>query len=326
MQRPLFVLGAVALFATRSVPAQQTAVDPHCQSLTSGDACQKALDLYKYLNNQLGTLIVGGNATLGQGGTLGGLGHFSVGVRLNFLQAHVPDVHVFTTQSPGPAVSTTFRTDGKYVAFPQADVAIGLFRGFPIGITYIGGVDGLVSVAYLPTFEKNDVQVSNSVGALRFGFGGRIGLLQETVLTPGISVSYIERNLPKATIVADGSYGVSDMDLNAKSWRIVANKTVLGIGLGAGFGRDYYDSHASLVYPPSGALPQNPPGTTSNTVATSPTRTSIFGDLSFNLIPLIKFVGELGRVSGGSVNTFNTYDRSPNESQWYGSIGARVVF
>ena len=62
MQRPLFVLGAVALFATRSVPAQQTAVDPHCQSLTSGDACQKALDLYKYLNNQLGTLIVGGNA------------------------------------------------------------------------------------------------------------------------------------------------------------------------------------------------------------------------------------------------------------------------
>ena len=35
-------------------------------------------------------LITGGNATIGQSGALGGLGHFSIGVRVNALQASIP--------------------------------------------------------------------------------------------------------------------------------------------------------------------------------------------------------------------------------------------
>ena len=55
-----------------------------------GDACQKVADLFNYMNMQLGTWVAGGNPTLGQGGTLGGLGHFSVGVRANVMKATIP--------------------------------------------------------------------------------------------------------------------------------------------------------------------------------------------------------------------------------------------
>ncbi|HZF73263.1 MAG TPA: hypothetical protein VEZ51_07515, partial [Gemmatimonadaceae bacterium] len=42
------------------------------QARASQDACQKAIDLFKYMAPQLGTAIAGGNPTLGQGGNLGG--------------------------------------------------------------------------------------------------------------------------------------------------------------------------------------------------------------------------------------------------------------
>ena len=47
------------------------------------DACQQAVDVYQFMAPQLGLALTGGNATLGQGGALGGLGHFSIGVRAN---------------------------------------------------------------------------------------------------------------------------------------------------------------------------------------------------------------------------------------------------
>ena len=77
----------------------QAPLDPRCTdpdlvgSANEGqDACQKALDLLNYMTPQLGTLIAGGNATIGQGGTLGGLGHFAVSVRGNVMRASLPDI------------------------------------------------------------------------------------------------------------------------------------------------------------------------------------------------------------------------------------------
>ncbi|HJP60006.1 MAG TPA: hypothetical protein VJ865_08400, partial [Gemmatimonadaceae bacterium] len=69
--------------------------DAQCPGSTSAqqvsqDACQKAIDLFRYLAPQLGTSIAGGNATLGQGGNLGGLGHFSAGLRVNAVQGSLP--------------------------------------------------------------------------------------------------------------------------------------------------------------------------------------------------------------------------------------------
>lgn len=326
MQRAWFVLGMAAVLAGPALPAQQR-VEPVCEARLDSDPCQKSIDLFRYLNTQFGTLIAGGNATLGQGGSLGGLGHVSFGVRVNMLQASVPVVSGVAASADvaGPPPTAHYPTTSKYVAFPEVDAAVGLFRGFPIGLTYIGGVDGLLSASYLPSFEAGGMSVSNSVGVVRFGFGGRIGVLQETMLTPGISVSYFERRLPKATIGATVSptetYDIQGVDLSAKSWRVVASKTILGFGLAAGFGRDYYNASARISYNVEGFVPPAPIN-----AGASSTRTNIFGDLSVNLIPLIKFVGEVGRVSGGSVVTYNTFDRNANDARWYGSIGARLVF
>ena len=83
---------AFAFGAAAALPAQS--IDPHCSDPAivgvahqGGDACQKVADLFNYMNMQLGTWVAGGNPTLGQGGTLGGLGHFSVGVRANVMKA-----------------------------------------------------------------------------------------------------------------------------------------------------------------------------------------------------------------------------------------------
>src|SRR5215212_2514924 len=59
------------------------------QTRAAQDACQKAIDLFNYMAPQLGISITGGNATLGKGGTLGGLGHFSLGLRLNVVQGSI---------------------------------------------------------------------------------------------------------------------------------------------------------------------------------------------------------------------------------------------
>ena len=89
MKAGLFVSFALVALTATSVAAQGTGIDTQrCppgtvnglgipdQDRASQDACQKALDVFKYIAPQLGIAITGGNATLGQTGNLGGLGHF----------------------------------------------------------------------------------------------------------------------------------------------------------------------------------------------------------------------------------------------------------
>jgi len=326
------ILGlTLALTTIAAAPGRAQQVDAQCTNVAivgpleaGGDACQKAADLYRYFNAQLGVLIAGGNATLGQGGTLGGPGHVSVGVRVNVINASVPDVGTAGI-ALGPPQRTAFTTGGTYAPLPELDAAIGIVRGIAVGPTHIGGVDALVSAAYLPSFSKNAVRVENSAGALRFGFGARLGVLQETALTPGLSVTWLRRDLPITTITASASatrtITVRDFDVRSTAWRVVASKSILGLGLAAGVGQDRYQASATLTYDVDGAQPLQP-----LSLDVKPTRTNMFADLSVNFIPLLKLVGEVGRVSGGTIPTYNTFGRSADAARWYGSLGARLAF
>lgn len=60
------------------------------------DACTQTVDVYQLMAPQLGLALTGGNATLGQGGALGGLGHFAIGVRANAFRGEVPKVNQFS--------------------------------------------------------------------------------------------------------------------------------------------------------------------------------------------------------------------------------------
>jgi hypothetical protein len=280
---------------------------------------------------QLGTAIAGGNATLGQGGTLGGLGHFLVDVRVNALQGDVPQVDQVSPAVQG-AVSSRYNTKSQLLPMPTADLAIGVFKGLPLAITNVGGLDLLVSASYVPEYSSSGVSVKVPNGSLKLGYGARLGILQESLLVPGISVTYLRRDLPTISIAgnnASDTLSVNDLSLKTKAWRVVASKSLLMFGLAVGAGQDTYESSADV----RASVAARPPFTTSRFTA-APTRpisqnlkrTNVFADLSLNLL-LFKLTGEIGQVSGGTINTFNTFSgKQAADSRIYGSVGARFGF
>src|SRR5881227_2053186 len=132
MKAGLFVSFALLGLATTSAVAQTGVDTQRCppgtvntfgvpdQARASQDACQKALDVFQYLAPQLGVSITGGNATLGQTGNLGGLGHFSVGLRFNLVEGSLPQVQNVTPAVTG-ATSTRFETKSQVFPMPVLD-------------------------------------------------------------------------------------------------------------------------------------------------------------------------------------------------------------
>jgi hypothetical protein len=329
MRVPLFAVLATAAGLT-AAPAlnAQSAPAEGCSSTMGGDACQKAVDLFNYMNFQLGTLLAGGNATLGQGGTLGGLGHFAIELRANAMQVGLPDIpKANPALQVGAAQRSTIPVNNKWAALPVVDAAVGLFKGIPLGITSVGGVDALVSVAYLPEFAGSSVSVKAPDGRTKWGYGARVGIISESMVTPGISVTWLRRDLPRATITAavnapessvPGSVAVENYDLQTTAWRVVASKNLLIVGLAAGIGQDKYSATAKATSNVAGLV-----STTPVPVSVKPTRTNMFADVSLNLT-VLKIVAEVGRVSGGDVVTYNTFTKPANDPRFYGSLGVRL--
>src|ERR1051325_10228657 len=340
MMNRLLVSFAIVGLAATSVSAQ-TVDTQRCppgtvsglgvpdQQRASQDACQKAIDLFQYLAPQLGTSIAGGNPTLGQGGNLGGLGHFSAGIRVNVLQGSLPQVQNVTPSVNG-ATSTQFETKDQYIPMPTADLAIGIFKGVPLPLPNVGGIDLLVSASYVPEFDNSGVSVKVPNGSLKLGYGARVGILQESLLVPGIAVSYLVRDLPTLNIAGNSgsdSLYVNNFSMKTKAWRVTASKSLILFGLAAGVGHDKYDAstdigaHVATRPPFSNAANAGPVS-----LSQSLTRTNIFADLSMNLL-LFKLNAEIGQVSGGTINTYNTFSgKQPADSRLYGSVGARFGF
>jgi hypothetical protein len=320
--------GAQGVDTQRCPPGTVNGLGVPDQARASQDACQKSIDLFQYMAPQLGTALTGGNATLGMGGSLGGLGHFSAGFRINAVQGSIPQVQNVTPSVTG-AVQTQYDTKTQILPMPTAELAIGILKGIPLAITNVGGVDLLVSAAYLPEFTSSNVSVKVPNGSLKLGYGARVGILQESLLVPGVSVSYLHRELPTVSIAANSnndSLYVNNLSLKSNAWRVVASKGLLLFGFAAGFGQDKYESSTDIsahvaaraFSPAANAGPVS--------LSQSLTRTNVFADLSMNLL-LFKLNGEIGQVSGGTINTYNTFNgKQAADSRVYGSVGARFGF
>lgn len=341
MNKFMSVVIASAVFAA-PVAAQQANPDAQCppgtvnsfgvpdQERATQDACQKSIDLFRYMAPQLATALAGGAPTLGQGGPTGGIGHFSIGLRVNAVMGDLPQIQDVPVSVNG-AQRSTYPTESQIIPMPTADLALGLFGGIPLGITSVGGLDLLVSAAYLPEFEADNVKVEVDGSSVKFGFGARLGLLEESLLVPGVSVSYLRRDLPKIHITARSagdSLQVRDLDIQTTSWRIMASKSFFMFGIAAGGGKDRYESGTSIsarvaerTVPPTPAVTAGPID-----ISQTMTRTTMFLDLSMNL-PFFKIVGEIGQVSGGDIETYNQFEGSKaDDSRTYGSIGIRFGF
>jgi hypothetical protein len=240
--RSIAVVTLLSLGAAGSARAQ-AAADPQCLAapMVTRDACQQTVDLFQYMAPQLGISITGGNPTLGVGGSLGGLGHFSLGVRANLLAGNVPEL-----QNPsitGINQRPAYPVNNQYLGLPAVDLSVGLFKGIPLALSNVGGVYLLLSAVYIPTIEGDEVSITPEKN-LEIGYGARVGVLQESLLMPGVAVSYMVRNLPTTTL--EGSLGtarflVDDLSVKTKAWRITASKSLLLFTLAAGYGQDKYD-------------------------------------------------------------------------------------
>jgi hypothetical protein len=161
-------------------------------------------------------------------------------------------------------------------------------------------------------------------GSTKFGFGVRVGLLEQSLIVPGVAFSYLVRDLPTMNLDAvspDADFAIRDFNLQTKSWRLAAQKNLLLFQLGVGVGQDTYDSDASV----SATLNALGNPSVQADVDQSLTRTTYYGSVGFNLF-LAKVVAEIGQVSGGAVNTYNTFDEAADKSRLYGSLGIRISF
>lgn len=317
---------AVAVFSL-AVAGTAEAQDASCRG-RAADACQQAVDFFHYMAPQLGTAMTGGNTTLAQGGSLGGrrfglVPRFAVGVRVNAVQGNVPNfnpsLNLLAGANDPPPASRQLTTETQIVPMPAVDAAIGIFKGIPLALSNVGGVDLLLSASYVPKYESAELNITPDK-SLAFGYGVRVGLLQESLIVPGVGFSYIQRKQPVTTLsTTEGtaSLDVEDLDLKSDAWRLTVSKSLLLFGLAAGVGQDTYDMSTTIR-----ARQGTEPAITA-AVASKVTRTNYFADLSMNLL-VVKLVGSVGMVSGGDIKTYNTYDNAADKSRLYGSVGVRV--
>jgi hypothetical protein len=334
MKKHLLLVAGLSMVALSSAAAQANSCPAGTTSAlgipdanrASQDACQMAVDVFQFMAPQLGLALAGGNATIGQGSTLGGLGHFSIGLRGNVFSGDLPQVQNFPQPATNGRTAHVLPSKKQILGLPTADAAIGIFGGLPLGLTNVGGIDLLLSASYVPSIgdSTSDVAIKPDQ-SLNIGYGARIGILQESIIVPGVSLTFIKRDLPKTTITGRSNnvdVNIRDAKVQTSAWRITASKSFLMFGAVVGVGQDKYKQEANV----QATARSTPIGSqTSSIVPLSQdlTRTNMFADLSLNL-PLFKVVGEIGNSTGGTIDTFNTFSSGrADKSRTYGSVGIR---
>ncbi|HEY0996520.1 MAG TPA: hypothetical protein VGD77_11065 [Gemmatimonadaceae bacterium] len=343
MKARLLLAGAMTFVAAQAAEAQtacpagagNATTLAQAQANAKASVCQMAHDIFQLMGPQLGAGLVGGNPLIGSGGTLGGFPHLAVALRGTVFNGDLPDFDGSYDPSFASSPSRrTLTTKSQVVGLPGVDAALGIFKGIPLGVTNVGGVDLLANAVYVPevTSDGEGVTVSPETN-LKIGYGVRVGLLQESILVPGVSVSWVKRDVPTTTIVGtstDLDVRLQDLAVKSTAIRAVASKSFLVFGLAVGAGQDKYDQE---VVASGTAKGLNFGGVSAGDVATGPhtftqslTRTNIFANLSLNL-PILKLVGEVGQVSGGDIATYNDFTGGdPAKSRTYGSAGIRIQF
>jgi len=334
MKGKLVLAGLAGLVAAAPALAQGTGpADAQCTATSlraeARDACQKTIDVFSFMVPQLGVSLAGGNALLGARSNIGGIGHFSLGLRATAIQGALPDFESINFSTTG-AESTEIETQDQILGAPGVELAVGLYRGFDAGFARVGSLEGIVSANYIPEYDDEDFSLEAPDGSLKLGFGGRLGIIGEGALLPGIAVTYLRRDLPTLDLRArtgDGdTLALERFSVKTTAIRAVATKNFLIFGLAAGVGQDTYDASARLN---TFVSDETAPGCgASGCRATidygqEVTRTTFFGNVNLNLL-LFRLGAEVGQVTGGDVRTFNSFaDRDPNDSQLYGSVAIR---
>lgn len=330
---------AAALFAA-PLAAQNNSIETVCNDVpvAAREQCAIVAQAVDAAQPQLGILMAGGNPTLGTASTggvrLGLIPRVSLTGRINVVGARLPDIRQdadgeteqFTL--PAPAVG--------------ANVSIGLTQGFSVApmIGGFGAIDLLGSVSVLPLSLLEEDFGDN---AFSWGAGARLGLIRESFVTPGVSVSLMYRSLGdvsfgqvcegtevpisgnRSACSTDGDFGEIQFGLDNWSARAIISKRLLGLGLTAGVGYDKFETSADFAV----RAPGPPTGTEQvyrfSDIAVDNDRWSAFINGSFTVL-VASLVGEVGWMQGSDpISGFpEASDFDPGEGTFFGSLGFRL--
>ncbi len=293
--------------------------------------CQLVAQTAQLAQPRLGLGLSGGNPVPGTASTLGkglaGLPRFSVDLRATAVSTKIPDIR---QEQSTEELSFALGSIG-------ADASVGVFDGFS-PVPTVGGllsVDLLASAGFIPIPSGEGFQNEKP---WTWAAGARLGILRESFVTPGVSVSAMYRSLPTVTY-GDPELQTEDAffqtNLKNTSVRAVVSKSLIVVGLAAGIGYDHYKSDVGFgVSVPAPALPTLPPACLSTPgrceyrvegAEISSHRMSYFGNVSLNFL-LLNLVGELGWQSGGDLPTAAVDSRlQPNDGSIFGSLALRLT-
>lgn len=309
------VVASFALAALTAPAAAQTTTTG-CAAATSV-ACNSLSDVFSSLSSQLGGAVTGGSHTLGLGTTLGGFPHFAVAARVNAVFSRLPDPKNTSVAGAG-GEAAKLAANGELIALPTLDAAVGVFEGFKLGVTKVGGVDALVSATYVPNLDISSLKVTPSA-QYQLGYGVRIGLLEQSLIVPGVALSILKRDLPSMDVAVktkDANLALTNYKVGSTSWRIAAQKNLLMLQAAVGYGQETYDASARLGGTVGGL------GSINATSKMSEKQNTLYGSLGLNLL-LVKIVAEVGQTSGGDLNLVNPFDSNLTKKRYFASLGAR---
>ncbi len=327
-------------------PSQRRAVDQQFRFL-----CGQVVAAITAAQPTIGIALSGGAHTPGTATTIGlrfGVPRVSVAARVNAALADLPNLYDGFTPAFEDGRLTPMGTITVPLASIEGSFAVGVFNGFSAGpaIAGLGAVDLLGSASFAPAVDRFGLTGS----LFSWGAGARIGILQQGLILPGISVSGMFRSMGSVTLGSlnasdprSGDVARFDTDLRTASFRAAITKGIGMIDLTAGGGYDRYSSDVrfdfALQCPPdqcgdSGTTILRPDPGIAGRLRTG--AWNAYGDIAINF-PLLNVVGELGYqramdgvtpddlANVGLPRQMLTTDPL-RDGRFFGSLGVRVLF
>ena len=250
---------ATAALALIGAAAPLGAQNPQCQAYAGQtrpfNLCNAAVDGARGFHPVLGLLTSGGAPVLGASDALGGFGHVYVTARVNATRVVLPDLNY------DGSTTTVAAGDKLFFPSPVIETAVGVFGGTRTGLF---ALDFLGSAQLLPTDQIDNfsvVSTARKIGsvALGLGFGARLGILRETSVAPGVSVSIMRRDIPELRYgdLGAGANLSFATNLKATNLRAIATKRFGIARVAGGIGWDHYSGHAQVQFRnPITAIPE----------------------------------------------------------------------
>ncbi|MBI4408716.1 MAG: hypothetical protein HY561_03350 [Gemmatimonadetes bacterium] len=319
------VLAALALLAARPVRAQDNELAEAC-AVASQDArsfCLLVAQAIEIAQPRLGMALTGGNPVPGTASTLGmrlgTLPRISLAGRGTAMRTSIPDIR---TRGSEDAIDF-------FIPSLDLDAAVGLFSGFSPAPTVggLGSIDVLASVGVIPVPSGEGFAEESPFS---WALGARVGILRESFLLPGISVSGMYRRL------GDVAYGDPELrgsaqggddafftaeNISTLSVRAAIGKRLLFLGATAGVGYDRYSGDVAFgvrTLIGSDRFPDR------GSIELENDRISAFANLSWTLL-ILHVVGEVGFQSGADqVGTLPPTEVDPEEGSLFASLAVRL--